>query len=150
LLLRPFSGACVKRPDLSSGSSFCTERDRTLWSAAPERRGDRQTLDGILPELTKWHSKVNNCAMITELTRLGDLVKARRNLLGWTQEDLATKSGSDVNRSMVAHLEQGIRVPKPDHLKAICNCVGVPLEYWNEFAEKHSALRLTFEEHLSE
>jgi transcriptional regulator with XRE-family HTH domain len=88
--------------------------------------------------------------MKNELSTLGQLVKARRNLLGITQEEIAQKAGGQVNRSMVAHLEQGLRVPKPDSLKRICDILGVPQEYWGQFTDEDSVLRFGFEEGLAE
>jgi transcriptional regulator with XRE-family HTH domain len=88
--------------------------------------------------------------MNNELFTLGELVKARRNLLNITQEQAAEKSGADVNRSVVAHLEQGLRVPKPDQLKRICEFLGVPPSYWIQFTNDDSVLRFQFEEGLSE
>lgn len=88
--------------------------------------------------------------MSNQLFTLGELVKARRNLLSLTQEQVAEKSGDGVNRSIVAHLEQGIRIPKPEHLKRICDILGVPQNYWEQFTDQDSMLRFSFEEGLTE
>lgn len=90
---------------------------------------------------------------MTSLEHLGTLVKAHRELKEWTQEELvAALEGtvSGVNRSQVAHLEQGLRIPKPDVLESICSVLGVPPQYWRPFQRQASLQRFDFEERLAE
>jgi len=88
--------------------------------------------------------------MLNKREELGNLVRAHRDLKGWSQEVLAEQLGSLTNRSAVAHLEQGLRVPKPEALKGICEALGIPPEYWEPFTNPRSLQRLEFEEVLAE
>ena len=53
------------------------------------------------------------------LQELGDLVAKTRAERQLSQDSLASKIGPPVNRSMVAHFEQGLRVPPPESLARI-------------------------------
>jgi len=89
--------------------------------------------------------------MTVSLQDLGDQVRAARNDRGITQEDLATELGAGVNRSIVAHLEQGLRIPADaDTLARICKHLSVPQRYWQSFTDPSYRNRLSFEEALSE
>lgn len=88
--------------------------------------------------------------MNTTREELGNLVKLTREYAGTSQEALAQKLKPQVNRSQIAHLEQGIRIPKPVVLAAICNELRIPLPYWKPFTCEESLLRFEFEEKLSE
>src|SRR5258708_7141731 len=82
--------------------------------------------------------------------QLAELVKAHREQKDLSQEELAAKGGAATNRSAIAHLEQGIRIPKPDVLTAICNFLEIPEVFWEPFTNKESRERLEFEEVLAE
>lgn len=79
---------------------------------------------------------------MTSLERLGELAKAHRELKNLTQDDVAARASRadhTVNRSHVAHLEQGLRVPKPDVLASVCELLGIPPQYWKPFQPKSQA-----------
>lgn len=85
--------------------------------------------------------------------KLGDLIKANRELRGWSQDEVVKKieeRGAKVNRSIVAHLEQGLRIPKPELLQSIAEILQVPTRYWQHFASKDSLQRFEFEEVMAE
>ncbi|EKE77136.1 helix-turn-helix domain-containing protein [Gallaecimonas xiamenensis] len=88
--------------------------------------------------------------MAVSLQELGDQVKAARNDKGVSQEALAQTLGDGFNRSQIAHLEQGIRVPPEGVLADICTKLGVPKRYWEPFTDPEFRLRLDFEEAISE
>ena len=81
--------------------------------------------------------------------KLGDYVKAHREQLGVSQEELA-KGIPNCNRSIVAHLEQGLRIPKAELLAAICEKLTIPKKYWEPFTDPHIQIRLDFEEAIEE
>lgn len=90
---------------------------------------------------------------MTSLEQLGNLIRAHRDLKGMTQEEVVAaleNDGAPVNRSHVAHLEQGLRIPKPEVLESICNLLGVPPHYWKPFQREESLERFDFEEKLAE
>lgn len=81
--------------------------------------------------------------------RLGELVKAIREHNGLSQEQLASQLDG-VNRSNIAHLEQGLRLPRTEILEKICNRLSIPGKFWKEFLSANAQLRSDFEEKLSE
>lgn len=90
--------------------------------------------------------------MIHSIQALGQLVRTHRESAGISQETLAKRIDEKfgVNRSIVAHLEQGRRLPKPDVLEAICGSLGIPKALWAAFTASESQMRFRFEELLSE
>jgi len=86
----------------------------------------------------------------TTRAELGRLVRAHREQKGWSQDEVASQPGIETNRSAVAFLEQGIRIPKPKLLESICTSVGVPRTYWDPFTNPQSLQRFEFEELLAE
>ncbi len=89
--------------------------------------------------------------MVVSVQELGDLVRAVREEHGLTQEALAAQIGiSAVNRSNIAHLEQGVRVPNPEVLKAICEHLSIPGKYWKPLLEPEFRQIVGFEEALAE
>ena len=88
--------------------------------------------------------------MPTNRSQLAELVKAHREQRELTQEQLAAQCGADTNRSAIAHLEQGIRVPRPDVLSAVCTFLKIPLVFWEPFTNEDSLERIEFEEELAE
>jgi transcriptional regulator with XRE-family HTH domain len=88
--------------------------------------------------------------MDTNLNSLGQLVKVYRGQTGLTQDLLAKQCGPPVNRSAIAHLEQGLRVPKPDVLKILCTELHIPRSIWEPFLNEESQQRSEFEEILTE
>lgn len=87
---------------------------------------------------------------MTPKEHLGQLVRTHREQADLSQEVLAAECGASANRSTVAHLEQGRRIPKPEVLAAICKRVGIPESYWAPFTSESSRQRLEFEDLLSE
>lgn len=81
---------------------------------------------------------------------LGTLIRRHREHRGETQETLVSRSRASLNRGDIAHLEQGLRLPKPEALEAVCSYLGIPKEYWEPFTRAEGRLRLQFEEILSE
>jgi transcriptional regulator with XRE-family HTH domain len=86
--------------------------------------------------------------MIEKLSDLGDLFRQFRDAKGLSQEQVAQTAGS--NRSVVAHLEQGRRVPRPETLRALAEALGIPPATWAPFAREESHQRQEFEAHLGE
>lgn len=82
--------------------------------------------------------------------QLAELVKAHREQRELSQEELAAGLDPPTNRSAIAHLEQGIRIPKPDVLATICNFLEIPAVFWEPFTNKESRERLEWEEVLAE
>lgn len=85
------------------------------------------------------------------IEELGFQVKIHREHKNISQKDLAEKIGNGVNRSNIAHLEQGRKVPfRPEILEKICKAVELPEEIWRPFLKDESILRMNFEAQLSE
>lgn len=69
--------------------------------------------------------------METSLRQLGELVRAAREDAGLSsQDDLAAAISPPTNRSVIAHLEQGRRLPAPQVLKSICDHLHIPTAAW--------------------
>jgi len=81
---------------------------------------------------------------------LGFQVKIHREHIGLSQSSLAEKVGDGVNRSNIAHLEQGLRIPEKDKLLKICEAVKLPEEIFRAYVNDNSIFRLNFEARLSE
>jgi transcriptional regulator with XRE-family HTH domain len=81
--------------------------------------------------------------------RLGELVKSMREHRGLSQDALS-QALPGINRSNIAHLEQGLRLPKPEILKRICLQLDIPRNYWEEFLNHDVLTRSDFEEQLAE
>ena len=88
--------------------------------------------------------------MTSKRQQLGSAVKSHREHKQLTQENVATKCGANISRTTVAHLEQGVRVPSPAILRAICTFLDIPEPEWLPFTREESLLRFRFEECLSE
>src|SRR5262245_51331885 len=88
--------------------------------------------------------------MPTSAQKLGDIVRTFRTEKGLTQAQLAEQIQPATNRSLVAHLEQGRRVPDPDILTRICSHLGIPRTYWEPFLSTDNRRVAEFEEILSE
>ena len=86
--------------------------------------------------------------MATQRDNLALLVRSHREHQQLTQDAVATACRT--NRSAVAHLEQGLRIPKPDLLQRICDHVEVPRRFWQPFTEATSIQRFEFEDSLAE
>src|SRR5205807_4050635 len=80
---------------------------------------------------------------------LGQLVKMYR-----VKRDISQKQLADLvktNRSAIAHLEQGLRVPESLLLIAICKHLEIPAPYWEPFTDAEALRQLTkFDESLTE
>jgi transcriptional regulator with XRE-family HTH domain len=81
--------------------------------------------------------------------RLGELVKSMREHKGLSQDALS-QALPGINRSNIAHLEQGLRLPKPEILEKICQQLDIPKNYWEEFLNHDVQTRSDFEEQLAE
>lgn len=81
--------------------------------------------------------------------RLGELVKSIREYRGLSQDALSAAL-SGINRSNIAHLEQGLRLPKPEILQEICQKLDIPRNYWTEFLSQDVQTRSDFEDQLAE
>ena len=64
--------------------------------------------------------------MLLSRSHLADLVKAHREQREISQEELAAQCGAKTNRSAIAHLEQGLRIPRADVLTAIGTFLNIP------------------------
>ena len=93
---------------------------------------------------------IGQSSMPTDRKQLAELVKVHREYQDLSQEELAAKCGVPTNRSAIAHLEQGLRIPKPDLLTAICRFLNIPPVFWEAFTNKDSLERLEFEELLAD
>ena len=92
----------------------------------------------------------NEHLMPTDHNQLAELVKAHREHRELSQEELAAQCGVATNRSAIAHLEQGLRIPKPDVLAAVCKFLQIPAVFWEPFTNEDSLERIEFEEILAE
>jgi transcriptional regulator with XRE-family HTH domain len=90
--------------------------------------------------------------MSISLQDLGNYVKAAREDIEQTQDQLVTLLGTKVkvNRSQIAHLEQGRRVPSAEVLELICKELHIPRKFWEPFTEDDYLQRLDFESSLTE
>src|SRR5689334_9258807 len=88
--------------------------------------------------------------MATTLQKLGETIRTFRSEKALTQAQLAEAINPNTNRSVVAHLEQGRRLPDPDVLKRICTYLAVPGAYWEEFLVDTDRRAAEFEDALSE
>ncbi|MBI5275985.1 MAG: helix-turn-helix domain-containing protein [Burkholderiales bacterium] len=79
----------------------------------------------------------------------GELVRSHREHRKVSQEALA-KQIPNCNRSIIAHLEQGLRLPKPDMIESICTELDIPRSQWQSLASSDVQERLDFEESLAE
>lgn len=82
--------------------------------------------------------------MSTQRREFGELVRKYRVEAGLTQSQVAQVAqqvlGKLASRSSVAHLEQGLRVPSPRVLGAICAAVGMPERLWSPFLSATSGI----------
>ena len=88
--------------------------------------------------------------MTSKRKHLGWVVKSHREHKKVTQDHVASQCGLKVSRTAVAHLEQGLRIPKPEVLTVICTYLEIPSLEWLPFTSEDSLLRFQFEENLSE
>jgi transcriptional regulator with XRE-family HTH domain len=88
--------------------------------------------------------------MTASLRELGEYVRAAREERSLSQEDLATAAGPRVNRTAVALLEQGRRLPPAAALSAICQHLGVPKSFWEPLQDEGQVRRTAFEDALGE
>jgi transcriptional regulator with XRE-family HTH domain len=56
---------------------------------------------------------------------LGERIRTVRDIRGWTQKDLASRSG--LNGTDLADIELGLRYPSLEELGAIARCLGIPV-----------------------
>jgi transcriptional regulator with XRE-family HTH domain/predicted transposase YbfD/YdcC len=78
-------------------------------------------------------------------------VKVHRESKGYTQQKLVEIINNPIiNRSIISHLEQGLRVPDKDKLELICKSIELPNKIWEPYVNDASILRFNFELILSE
>lgn len=82
--------------------------------------------------------------------QLGQIVRVFREERGLTQGELAEKITPPTNRSVVAHLEQGRRIPESDVLERLCQHLQIPRAYWQSSLDRDAARIAEFEGVLSE
>ncbi len=70
------------------------------------------------------------------LHQLGSMVQTFRSDKGLTQSQLGEAIRPSTNRSAIAHLEQGLRVPDSNTLRSICQFLALPGAYWEAFLRK--------------
>lgn len=102
------------------------------------------------PQFAETISASSGAYVSLTIPELGDLVSKTRRERRLSQDALAAKVGPNVNRSMVAHLEQGLRLPAPEALAALCTELGLAEELWRPFEEPSLQRRLHFEATLSD
>lgn len=61
------------------------------------------------------------------MTQLGERIKTRRQELGWTQDDLANKTG--LSKGFLSDLENGKRNVSANHLLDIARVLSLSLDY---------------------
>ncbi|UJR86679.1 helix-turn-helix domain-containing protein [Sandaracinus amylolyticus] len=88
--------------------------------------------------------------MSVTLQELGEQVQAAREQKGLSQDAVAKAVNPPTNRSVVAHLEQGRRLPASEVLAQICEALAIPNRYWKSFLNDDYQRRLAFEEALME
>ena len=65
---------------------------------------------------------------MAESITLGDVIRARRQQLGLTQEELAERIGEGVRQSDVSRLERGrVALPRRDRLQRIVTALNLPV-----------------------
>ena len=82
--------------------------------------------------------------------QLGDMVRIFREDRGLTQIQLAEQLVPPTNRSVIAHLEQGRRIPESEVLTRLCRHLNIPQAYWEPFLDKNAVRVAEFESVLSE
>lgn len=75
-------------------------------------------------------SRPSNGAMPNALLLLSAAIKARREVLGWSQEQLAHKCGFD--RTYISMLERGKRNPSLLNLLKLANGLGISISKLTE------------------
>jgi transcriptional regulator with XRE-family HTH domain len=75
--------------------------------------------------------------MLNAKQKFGELIRVQRE-------------HRDVTQEVIAHLEQGLRLPKPEMLARICQALDIPKAHWERFLVSDFQDRLDFEEQLGE
>lgn len=84
------------------------------------------------------------------LRQLGSMVQTFRTDKGLTQSQLAEAIHPSTNRTAIAHLEQGRRVPDSNTLRNICQFLGLPGAYWEALLDSDYRRVVDFEDVLGE
>lgn len=84
------------------------------------------------------------------LANLGEMVKISREHKVLTQDHVAQQVIPKTNRSVIAHLEQGRRLPEPHLLEAICRYLDIPKDYWLPFTQEGVDQIIQFEQSIGE
>lgn len=79
--------------------------------------------------------------MSFDLTGLGTLVRVFREARSLSQQSLASQVRPPTNRSAIAHLEQGLRVPPAGVLQAVCEHLQIPRPLWERFVLRADSFR---------
>lgn len=88
--------------------------------------------------------------MNASIELLAELVRASRDSKKLSQEELAKSVTPSTNRSAIAHLEQGLRLPAPEVLSSLCTFLQIPNKFWQPLTEQDTQKRLVFENVVSE
>lgn len=64
------------------------------------------------------------------MVEMKDKIKGLRESNGWTQEELAKRTG--LSRSAIGNYEQGIRIPGYEELEALSDAFNCPMVYFFE------------------
>src|SRR5689334_12972257 len=75
-------------------------------------------------------------SVATPRETLGAFVRSHREQKALSQEQLA--EACNTNRSVVAHLEQALRVPRADVLERLCSHLDIPQLFWLPFTRSES------------
>lgn len=79
--------------------------------------------------------------MTLDLSGLGELIRAFRLERGLSQDALAQQVSPATNRSVVAHLEQGLRLPQAGIIRATCEYLNIPKPLWERFVVRADEFR---------
>jgi transcriptional regulator with XRE-family HTH domain len=88
--------------------------------------------------------------MATIIQSLAQALKDARSERKLSQQSLAEQLGPNVNRTTIARLEQGKRVPSEEILRNIAEFLSIPNRLWEPFLNEDVRLRIEFEGSLSE
>ena len=88
--------------------------------------------------------------MLNTIDDFARFLRATRDHLGLSQEELAESCDPPVPRTAVAHLEQGYRLPPQKHLQAIASRVRLAPSLYQGLARPEAQTRLNFEVELGE
>ncbi len=94
-------------------------------------------LRGVLPQRAV--GVLLRCLMSAAWQRLGHLARMFREDRNRSQAEVARSAGHPVNRSVVAHFEQGLRRPSRAAIEQICATLNIPRALWETVLVQPSA-----------